>query len=197
MKIGIFGGAFNPVHNGHLVLAENYLNVLSLDKILFVPTSVPPHKTSEYLASGEDRMNMLKSAIRGNDKFDMTDLEFRREGKSYSFDTITELKKIYPDDELFLIVGSDQFFGFQSWYRADDILSTVTVVTAARENNEYNALLDFKAQHENMKNTVVSDFRAVEVSSSEIRSKVTAGEDISTLVPAPVADYIKEKRLYV
>lgn len=196
-RIGIFGGAFNPVHNGHICLAENYLNALSLDKILFIPTSVPPHKTAEYLAPGKDRINMLKSAVSGNDKFETTDIEFKRKGKSYSFDTITQLKKIYPLDELFLIVGSDQFFSFQSWYRADDILSMVTVVTAAREKNEYKALLDFKSQHDNMKNTIVSNFSVIEVSSSEIRNKIKAGADISALVPEAAADYIKENKLYV
>lgn len=196
-RIGIFGGAFNPVHNGHICLAENYLNALSLDKILFIPTSVPPHKTAQHLASGKDRMNMLKSAVSGNDKFETTDIELMREGKSYSFDTITQLKKIYPLDELFLIVGSDQFFSFQSWYRADDILSMVTVVTAAREKNEYKALLDFKSQHDNMKNTIVSNFSVIEVSSSEIRNKIKAGADISALVPKAAADYIKENKLYV
>lgn len=196
-RIGIFGGAFNPVHNGHICLAENYLNALSLDKILFIPTSVPPHKTAEYLAPGKDRINMLKSAVSGNDKFETTDIELMREGKSYSFDTITELKKIYPLDELFLIVGSDQFFSFQSWYRADDILSMVTVVTAARAKNEYKALLDFKSQHDNMKNTIVSNFSVIEVSSSEIRNKIKAGADISALVPEAAADYIKENKLYV
>jgi nicotinate-nucleotide adenylyltransferase len=197
MKIGIFGGAFNPVHNGHLALAENYLNSLSLDKILFVPTSVPPHKTSEYLVSGRDRINMLRLAISDNNMLDMTDIEFKRDGKSYTYDTINELRKIYPNDELFLIVGSDQFFYFQNWYRADDILDSITVVTAARETNEYNALLDFKAQNDNMKNTIVSNFDVIEVSSSEIREKVKNGEDITYLVPKVVADYIKENNLYV
>ncbi|MFR5876806.1 MAG: nicotinate (nicotinamide) nucleotide adenylyltransferase [Eubacterium sp.] len=196
-RIGIFGGAFNPVHNGHLSLAENYLDALSLNKVLFIPTSVPPHKTAEYLVSGKDRINMLKSAIAGNDNFEMTDIEFKREGKSYTFDTITQLKKIYQDDELFLIVGSDQFFSFNNWYRADDILSMVTVVTAAREDNEYKALLDYKMNNKNMKNTIVSNFGVVEVSSSEIREKIKKGADISDLVPISVAYYIKENKLYV
>jgi nicotinate-nucleotide adenylyltransferase len=197
MKIGIFGGAFNPVHNGHIALAENYLNSLSLDKILFIPTSVPPHKTSQGLVSGRDRLNMLQLAIGNDDKFEVTDIEFKREGKSYTYDTINELKKIYPNDDLFLIVGSDQFFNFNTWYRADDILNSVTVITASRELNEYNALLEFKAQNNNMKNTIVSNFNVVKVSSSEIREKIKNGENINDLVPKAVADYIKENNLYV
>lgn len=197
MRIGLFGGAFNPVHNGHLALAHNYLDSLELDRILFIPTSIPPHKTADNLASMQDRLNMLSLAFDDEPRFDYTDIEFHRQGKSYTYDTILELKRIYPDDDMFLIVGSDQFFYFQNWYRADDILSMVTVVTAARENEEYGRLLDFKSQYPNMASTIVSNFSVVEVSSSEIRDGIKAGESISHLVPPAVNEYIKEHSLYV
>lgn len=197
MKIGIFGGAFNPVHNGHLRLANAYLKALSLDKILFIPTSVPPHKTSQYLAPAKDRLNMLSLAIKGNDQFDMSDIEFRRSGESYTYDTICELKKIHPDDEFYLIIGSDQFFYFPKWYREKDILDMVTLCTAARENEEYQKLVEFKREHPELEGSIISSIDAFVVSSSDIREKVKENADISSLVPKSVEEYIKEHGLYV
>lgn len=93
LKIGIFGGAFNPVHNGHLNLAKHYLDELGLDKILFIPTNIPPHKSNEDFAGRKDRFNMLRLAIKPYDKFEVSDIEFKRDGKSYTYDTLLELKK--------------------------------------------------------------------------------------------------------
>lgn len=197
MNIGIFGGAFNPVHNGHIHLLNAYVKALHLDKVLLIPTANPPHKTSAELISGEHRMNMLKLAFAGSEHFEVSDIEFRFSGKSYTYNTLMELKKIYPDDKFFLIVGSDQFFCFEKWYRADDILSMVTVVTASREDNEYSDLIAFKNSNANMKNTIVSSFDAVMVSSSQIRQMVKQGEDISALVPTCVNEYIRGNNLYV
>lgn len=104
---------------------------------------------------------------------------------------------MYPNDDLFLIVGSDQFFSFQSWYRADDILKMVTVTTASRESNEYSDLIAFKNSNENMKNTIISSVDAVTVSSSQIRQMIKQGEDISALVPVGVCEYIRKNNLYV
>lgn len=197
MKIGVFGGAFNPVHNGHLHLAECYVDALGFDKILFVPTSVSPHKSSAHLISGEDRINMLNLAIAGNDKFEMCDIEFKRMGKSYTYDTICELKKLYPDDEMFLLVGSDQYLYFQNWYKADEILNAVTLCTACREDDELKKLERFKQTYPNMKNSIISSFNAVVVSSSQIRYNVLNSKSISNLVPKKVEQYIREHKLYV
>lgn len=197
MKIGIFGGAFNPVHNGHLHLAECYVNALTLDKIIFIPTAVSPHKSSDHLISGTDRINMLKLALSGNDKYEVSDIEFKREGKSYTYDTICELKKLYPDDELFLIVGSDQYLYFQKWYKADEILKEVTLCTASREEDELKKLRQFKEEYPNMKNSIISSFNAVVVSSSQIRDNILSSKDICNLVPEKVEKYIKEHKLYV
>lgn len=196
MRIGIFGGAFNPVHNGHISLANQYIERLELDRIIFIPTCVPPHKSNENLASGEDRINMLKSALDG-EKFVVSDLEFHRKGKSYTFDTLQELKSIYKNDELFLIVGSDQYFYFPNWYRAQDILGEVCVVTSAREENEYNALLEFREKTPCMHNTIISNLDVFEVSSTQIRDMIKSSKDVSNLVPSGVFEYIKEHRLYV
>lgn len=197
MKIGVFGGAFNPVHNGHLHLATCYVENLKLDKMIFIPTAISPHKPSDHLISGADRINMLNLALAGYDKYEVSDIEFKRAGKSYTYDTICELKKLYPKDDLFLIVGSDQYLYFQNWYRADDILKEVTLCTACREADELKKLAQFKDMYSNMKNSIISSFDAVIVSSSQIRENVHASKDISDFVPEKVEKYIGEHKLYV
>lgn len=198
MRIGVFGGAFNPVHNGHINLAECYMKELQLDKIVFIPTAVPPHKAYQNFASEQDRMHMLSSAIEGKNCFEMSDIEFKRKGKSYTYDTILQLKKIYPDDDLFLIIGADQFFSFNEWYKFRELLNEVTLCTAARNGeDEKQRLCDFKNQNDYLKNCIVSSFPVIVVSSSQIRNMVKMGEDISALVPKKVNDYIKDKKLYV
>lgn len=197
MKIGLYGGAFNPVHNGHLALADHFKNALELERLIFIPTHVPPHKSGDGLVSGEHRINMLSLALSGLEYCSVSDIEFRREGKSYTYDTVCELKKIYPDDEFFLIVGADQYFDFQKWYRADDILRQVTVCSAARENNQYRQMLEYKSKHDNMQNTVVCNFDVTEISSSKIRNMISTGQSVSEFVPDSVLRYIKENNLYV
>lgn len=197
MKIGLYGGAFNPVHNGHLALAEHFKNALELERLIFIPTHVPPHKSGDGLVSGEHRINMLSLALSGLDYCSVSDIEFRREGKSYTYDTVCELKKIYPDDEFFLIVGADQYFDFQKWYRADELLRQVTVCSAARENNQYRQMLEYKSKHDNMQNTVVCNFDVTEISSSKIRNMISTGQSVIEFVPDSVLRYIKENNLYV
>ena len=195
MKTGVFGGAFNPVHNGHLALAEHYKKSLSLDRIIFIPTADPPHKSSDGLIDGRDRINMLNLCVGENEL--VSDMEFRRDGKSYTYLTLCELKELYPDDEFYLIVGADQFFCFEKWYRFEDIMSLSTVVTAAREKNQYEKMLKFKAEHPKLADVIVSEFDVVDVSSSQIREMIKNGSDVSNLIPEKVNEYIKEHRLYV
>ena len=117
MRIGIFGGAFNPVHNGHINLAKSYIESLSLDKLLVIPTANPPHKTALGLADKEDRLTMLSLAFSGVNKTEISDIEFRRTDKSYTYETIKELRKLYSCDDFFLIIGEDQFLSFDKWYQ--------------------------------------------------------------------------------
>ncbi len=194
MKTGVFGGAFNPVHNGHLALAEHYKKSLSLDRIIFIPTADPPHKSSDGLIDGRDRINMLNLCV-GNEV--VSDMEFKHDGKSYTYLTLCELKEEYPNDEFYLIIGADQFFYFEKWYRFEDIMSLSTVVTAAREKNQYEKMLKFKAEHPKLVDVIVSEFDVVDVSSSQIREMIKNGLDVSNLIPEKVNEYIKEHRLYV
>lgn len=196
MKIGIFGGAFNPVHNGHVKLAKSYINSLKLDKLIVIPTANPPHKSSKDLIDGKERLHMLNLAFKDVDKVEISDMEFKRQGKSYTADTIAELKEIYKDAEFFLIIGADQFLSFDKWYKYDEILNEVTLCTAAREENMRDVLKDFSKKLLKGKNCYIADFDPIVVSSSEIREKFKNNIDISFLIPKNVYNYIIEKGLY-
>lgn len=199
MKIGIFGGAFNPVHNGHIKLAENYFNELELDKLIFIPTAVPPHKASANLASAQMRFDMLKLAIHGNKDFDISLIEFERDGKSYTYDTLKQLEKMYPCSEFYLIIGADQFLSFHLWYKWQDILKMVTLCTAARESEaEKQKIKEYALKLEGMDDGKFYLLKApvIRVSSSEVRNKLSKGMDISNLVDEKVYNYIIEKGIY-
>lgn len=196
MKIGVFGGAFNPVHNGHLMLAETFFKSLSLDRLIFVPTYKPPHKTDKLFASAEDRVNMLKLAI--DDKpYEISLIEFEREEKSYTYDTLCRLKEIYPGSEFYLIIGSDQFLTFDKWYRYKDILNLAKLCTSARENeSEKQMMTDFAKNLCGKSDYFLSNEPVLTVSSSEIRDKIKNGGDASSLLPKKVLNYILKKGLY-
>lgn len=199
MKIGIFGGAFNPVHKGHIQLAQNYFNRLSLDKMLFIPTAVPPHKTSQYLAPEKARLEMLKIAVKDNPCFEITDIEFKRQGKSYTYDTLNQLEKMYHKGEFYLIIGADQFLSFDKWYKWQEILQKVTLCTCARENEEEKRkILDFSKKLDGLKNDrfFLLDVPVLKLSSSEIRDKIKNNVDASDLLPDGVYDYIIKEGLY-
>lgn len=197
MRLGVFGGAFNPVHNGHINLAQKYIDILKLDLLYIIPTANPPHRTGSNFAPARARLDMLKDAFDGNDKVVVSDMEFRREGKSYTYDTVQILKSKYPDADIFLVVGEDQLFKFEEWYRYADILKDVTLCTAARGENSRRKIMEFSSQHFGSADVFVADFEPVVVSSSEIRRKIQSKDDISGLVPECVLDYINEKGLYV
>lgn len=199
MKIGIFGGTFNPVHNGHMNLAECYKEKLQLDKIIFIPTATPPHKVAEDLADDGVRLDMLKLALKDKKDFEISDAELLRKGKSYTFDTVSQYKEEHPDDEVYLIIGSDMFLTFHEWYRYRDILSMVTLCSASRENEitvdemEQYAEETLKADKSRC---IISDFPVKIVSSSEVRKRIYTGEDFSDLVPSEVYKYILENGVY-
>lgn len=199
MRIGIYGGAFNPVHNGHLHLAQWFLENQPLDKVIFVPTADPPHKSGKEFASKEDRLAMLAEAIKGNSEFEISDIEFKRSGKSYTYYTVCDMKRLYPGDSLFLIVGSDQFLNFDKWYRADDILSMVTLLAGARmDDTEYRRMEKAKESMDIFKGreVFVANLPVLPMSSDEIREMIKKGVSAKQYLPAGVWEYIDRKGLY-
>ncbi len=187
-KIGIFGGAFNPPHKGHIRLARGFADRLSLDEILVIPSFIPPHKSAADLASGMDRLEMCRLAFCGDSRFSVSSMEIDRGGKSYTYDTLLEIKNLYRDAELFLIIGSDMYLSFETWYRYSDILEICTICTAAREANASLRNSDI--------NAVISDLPAYEISSTQIRDMVADGKDISGVAGESVAQYIRDRGLY-
>lgn len=200
MKIGIYGGTFSPPHNGHVNAARMFAAAESLDKLLIIPTFIPPHKTETSAVPAEERLEMCRLAFT-DDNFDVSDIEVRRKGKSYTFDTLTELKEMYRSDDFYLLCGTDMLLSFEKWYRFADILSMCTVVCMRREENaETGVKLTEKIVE--LKEQCAADVRLIdapplEVSSTEIREKLSRGENVNDLLPTDVYRYIKEKGLYL
>ena len=183
MKIGLFGGAFNPVHNGHMAVARAAIKSADLDKLIFIPTGNAPHKKESQI-SREDRYNMLVEAIRDEEKMSVSDYEIKREEVNYSANTVEYFKSIYPDDELFFIVGDDSYNKFGSWYQPHRILENSTLLVFPREGADVTPP------------AVAIPMDIVEVSSSNIREKIKIGKDCRNLLPKPVFNYIIESNLY-
>lgn len=193
IKIGIYGGAFDPVHIGHIRLARQAAAELKLDKLLIIPTSVSPHKENAQ-TSYDDRFRMLELAFAQDKKFEISDIEKHISGKSFTINTVRALREIYPSDAVFyLIIGADMLFSFKKWYRYEALLGECKVVAAAREEDSYVDMLEFANEVGRIK---VLNLPVTEVSSTEIREKLSKNEDVSSLVPQEVIDYINEKGLY-
>ncbi len=198
MRIGIFGGTFNPPHLGHKRLVETMLETAKLDKILIIPTSTPPHKVSTELACEEQRLNMCRLLF-NESTFVVSDIEMKRKGKSFTIDTVTELKKEFPADDLFLIIGSDMLLSFHKWYRYEDILENVTLCVATREKDiSTDKLMSYAKDTLNLneESIVISPIPAFECSSTEIREKIKAGESTQALLSKELRDYIMKNSLY-
>ncbi len=185
MKIGILGGTFNPPHIGHIVLAKEIYEKLKLDKVLLIPTNIPPHKESEG-AEADLRLKMLELSAKETPAFEVLDIELKRGGVSYTIDTVKELKKIYPQDELYLIVGSDLANGFSSWKDFDQLRKLVKIVVAQRDNAPLKDTEDF----------ISVDITQIDTCSSDIRKLIEEGGSIKDLINNNVADYIEKNNLY-
>ncbi|NMP37916.1 MAG: nicotinate (nicotinamide) nucleotide adenylyltransferase [Clostridiales bacterium] len=199
MKIGIFGGSFDPVHNGHVALAEHFYEQLRLDKIIVIPALVAPHKTQLRTADAADRLNMCRLAF-ADERFEISDIEILRGGKSYTVDTLSYLHEKYPDSELYLIIGADMLLYFDKWFRWRDIADMAYICAAVRNDNpdEYELLrkYSFSALADIKERIILSGAKPFEVSSTGIREKIRSGESVEQLVPPEVAKYIKDGGLY-
>lgn len=196
-KIAMFGGTFDPIHKGHIGLAVQTMHLLHLDKVLLIPTNIPPHKQM-HAAPGYHRLAMCKLAVSGIDGIEVSDRELRREGPSYTVDTLRELKAEYPDSKLFLIMGSDMFFTLEQWRESEEIMRLAVICTGARERGELDRL---KAHAQHLQSTYqadcqVLDIDVLELSSTEIREKYANGVDLSEILPAKVLGYIRKHHLY-
>ena len=195
-KIAVFGGTFNPPHNGHVHLLNAFLQRMHFDKVLIVPTALPPHKKAADLVSGEHRLQMCRLAF---PTAEICNIEIKNGGKNYTADTLEHLKNEYPDAVLYFIMGTDMFLSFGSWRDPERILKNATLLCIPRdEKTDAAALRAFASQnlHLNEAQYMVGDVLPLAVSSSEIRAKLKAGESVAQLVPPAVAAYIKQEGLY-
>ncbi len=192
-KIGIYGGTFNPIHNGHLHLLQTALDRLCFDRVLVIPTNIPPHKVERDLASNKDRLEMVRLAVEGMDRVWVSDMEQRAKGKSYTILTVKKLRAMFPGAELTLLMGADMLLSFDRWHRWREILALASLAAFARSEGE-TELLERKAAE--LGNTRVVRVEPLPMSSTMIREMIRRGEDISALVPEKVCAYLREKRLY-
>ena len=198
---GIFGGSFNPPHLGHLHLAETFKQNMNLERIIILPAGIPPHKSAPDLVSGEDRVEMCERTFLA-EEFEVSSLEIERKGKSYTFDTLKEIKKITGDDDLFLLIGDDMLFSFHEWKNPNEILSLATVVAGVRDIDENSASLREYAENffpeEYKKNRFYfMEMEPFPVSSTAIREMVKKGESLKGLVTEETSEYILKRGFYV
>jgi nicotinate-nucleotide adenylyltransferase len=173
---------------GHLIAAESVREAYDLDQILFIPASIPPHKVTSERTDARHRLAMTKLAIEGNDLFDVSEIELKREGTSYTIDTMEQLTN--PDTKLSLIIGMDNLQIFHEWHRFEDILAIAKVVVLARTVGEGKVSRDLVDRVE------IFPLPLIDISSSDIRSRVHEGKSIRYLVPEPVREYILREGLY-
>lgn len=197
-KIAVFGGTFNPIHNGHLNLVKSFAKILRADRVLMIPTGMPPHKEAPELAPAFDRLAMCRLAAACCNRMEVSDIEIRRGGASYTAVTLRQIKAKYSDSELYLITGEDMFTTLADWYDPQTIFSLATVCAAPRNKNGIASLVRCAEKLRKLgARTIVEPLEYLPVSSTMVRKAVREGKDISGLVPVPVAAYIHEHNLYL
>lgn len=198
MRTGIFGGTFSPPHKGHTEAAKAFIECLKLDKLLIIPDNIPPHKEIGKTDDPNARLEMCKLAFSGIGRCEVSDIEIRRNGVSYTVDTLQELKK--TGEELFLLCGTDMFLTLDKWYRPDLIFKLSTPVLIRREDDpEYDAKINEKLSEYRDKYLVdvqTVTAKAITVSSSELRRKILNSADVSEYIDVKVIEYINRKGLY-
>ena len=193
IKTGIFGGNFDPIHAGHIALAEEAKRGLKLARRIIMPTYLPPHKQGGR-TSFEDRCEMCRLAFEGMEGFEVSDIEKQLGGKSYTINTLRELKRIYSKDtDFYLIIGSDSLFCFEQWYRYEAILKECHVVAAARDEGCYPDMIETANRIGRIK---VLNIPVTELSSTQLREKIRNGESTEGLMPEKIRRYIAERGLY-
>lgn len=185
-RVGIMGGTFNPPHLGHLIMAKEVQEQLQLDKVLFMPDNLPPHIDKKEAIDSKYRLKMVELSIADEDKFYLEDLEIRRGGVSYTYDTIKELNKLYPDVEFYFIIGGDMVEYLPKWYKIDELVKMVQFVSVERKG------YDKKCSYP----LIWVDVPRIDISSTMIREKIQENRSIKYLVTSEVEKYIKQEGLY-
>ena len=197
-RIGIMGGTFNPVHVGHLMLAEWVINEVSLDEVWLIPNGKSYMKEEQEIAPAEDRLRMTELAVKRNRYFKCLDLEVKRSGYSYSYETLEELTRAYPGNEFYFILGADCLFTLETWKYPERLLRCCKLVAAVRDDASLEEMEEKKAELEQRfgGEILLLPFIRMSLSSTEIRERIRQGKSIRYMVPDSVLTYIEGKRLY-
>lgn len=195
-RIGVFGGTFDPIHIGHLIIATELRHALRLDRLLFVPTGQPPHKADQAVTADADRLAMLELAIAGDPAFEISTLDLERAGPSYTADLLRLLSAQFPDARLFFLMGEDSLRDLPNWHQPDAILALAELGIASRPEIDLD-LADIYERLPSARGRVqIVPTTLIDISSSDLRQRVRDGRPIRYLVPAAVEAYIMSNNLY-
>lgn len=195
--LGILGGTFDPIHIGHLRIAEAVYERIALEQIIFIPAFVPPHKVGQDYAPAEHRYAMIELAVKPYPHFTVSDMELRRSGVSYTIDTLRELRQIYPDKELYFIIGADSVAQLHTWNSINEMLQLATFVAAGRPG--YEGVMEEVVHHLGAaaaERIMLLHTPEYDISSTEIRTRLHEGASLEGLVPRAVEQYINAHNLY-
>ena len=199
-RIGLFGGSFNPVHHGHLIAAQTAMEAFALDRVILIPCHIQPQKSARPRSSGADRLTMLELAVEGSDTLEVSDVELLRGGLSYTIDTVDALQQRFPTAEICFIIGEDSLVDLHRWHRIEELLERCRFVTLARPGSSAPhrdpAALNLPAPQARRLLDAIAAERQIEISSSDIRTRIASGRSIRYLVPLQVETYIQTHRLY-
>lgn len=193
-KIGILGGSFNPIHNGHIAIAEEVKKQLALDDVLFIPTGSAPHKDNSLFASKEHRFNMVRLAVDG--KFSVSDIEIKTDKVCYTVDTMSDVKKMHPDDKLYYIIGADSLVDFMKWREPLKLFEMLNIVVVDRDGTDIDAVAEEYRQKYYARITICHIDR-IDISATQIRENFKINGHSCGLVPKVVEEYIVKHKLYV
>lgn len=216
LKIGVMGGTFNPIHYGHLAAAEEIRDRLRLDRVLFIPSNLPPHKQEEGMPAPDHRLEMVRQAVLPNPRFDVSDMEIRRGGRSYTIDTVIGLQQTYPGVDMYFITGLDSFLDIQTWREWKRLLSLCWFVVLSRPGYRFSDLGRLGFMHGSERDLLSLDRGVInhldvrregiavcldriplyDISSTDIRRRIREGRTVKYLLPDPVETYIIEHKLY-
>lgn len=198
-RIGIMGGTFDPVHNGHLLLGRQAIEEYRLDEVWFMPSGQPPHKRDHHVTDAAIRQEMTELALKGQDGFRLSDIEIRRQGNTYTAQTLAWLKKHYPKTQLYFIIGADSLYEIEQWYHPEQVMAQAVLLVADRDYRQVHPGL--RARMDELHRVYGAEILRlhcpeVSISSAEIREKAARGESLKGFVPEAVRKYIEEKHLY-
>lgn len=196
-KVGIMGGSFDPIHLGHLVVANEVLNIYKLDEIIFVPTGDPPHKKG-LKAESFHRLLMVNMAVLSNDKFYVSDIEIKNPGKSYTLNTLRELKKLYPDTEFYFITGTDAVIDLPSWHEPEEVLKLCSFIAVSRPGISSEEVKNKINEIQKKYGGTIELLQVpmLQISSTNIRERFALGISAKYLLPQAVEQYIIKNELY-